>query len=427
MKTSISYGYYGPRKIYKFHGRPFLMRVNLPDRKELHLIISENRTFPIFSQAKYPTVREIDKFNTESINSNSKLFNEISQIKRNGKNIYLYVVTDLSKTGGVERRLSLLFSWLEKKGIQPVIVCEENNYKPFAHIPTIKIKFETPNIDTIILEIVERTQASILEFQLKCPRLLHSVNIDSLKQKTKVGCMIHGIVDGDQSIFDKLDYRATSTQHANNYHGFTTIPNVVEFPNHCPDFHLESKKALYIGRIDNEKLPTIINFVKLCKQNNVEFMIAGPISRQKQTNALISKLPVDTCIGPINTRSFLTEQGSNFLFIGGVGQVPLEAAAANIPSLVTPHSSDLNRSTFLTAENLSSIRDWNCVIKDDKIPKEIAPGNSSDFFNSLQEARKSKSLTPIQKFRIRSTLEEQLSEDVVWGKYLELVNSLSTS
>lgn len=432
MKASLTLGYFGPTKIYSILGKPVAMRVRQRNRVEFHILLDKGKkSFPIFALPLSKKYREADQFNCsvlERLNSkatagsDSDVLRQIARARTDGKTIVLYVLDYLAEAGGVERRLALQFAWLERHGVQPVFVCEKHNYAPLAGVPTILIAMGAPNASETLLEIVKLTQVDVVEFQMKSPRFLHSIDLAALKAIARVGCMVHGIVDAEEDVLEQLDYRATSTTHANDYAGFVTIPNVVDFPStsSIPKFDPHAAKALYVGRIDAEKLPTLRNFVKLCERYGVAFEIAGPLSGQEEVVAFMESIPRNRSLGTIDTRFFLEKHGNEYLFVAGVGQVPLEAAAVNLPALVAAHATDFGRSTFLTTANLRDLREWNCVIKDRKIPRDLAPGNAEEFFAAVSAARAADSDKALDRFRVRSALEKQLSADAVWGRYLKL-------
>lgn len=418
MKAELTYGYFGPVKIYSLLGCPLMMRVRTRARTELHILIGRNHSIPIGWFPLSRKYRNADRANAESLRLSKNIFHRIERARAEGKKIVLYVLDYLIEAGGVERRLALQFEWLEKHNVLPVLVCEKQNYQPLSHIPTIFFAPHAPHVENFLIQLVGYTGASVVEFQMKSSRLLHSIDLTPLKSKVRTGCMIHGAVPAKQEILDSLDYRATS--NVTNYLHVVRVPNVVSFPPTCPLFNPKVTKALYIGRIDSEKLPTLKNFVAICLQYGFKFEIAGPLSlAQKAVAEFISTLPQNTCIGTIDTRAFLMTRGHEYAFIGGVGQVPLEAAAANLPALITPHFADVHRSVFLTNDNLSHLLHWNCVIKG--IPERLVPGNTDSFFDALLVARQTGDADAVKFYRVRTELEAQLSADEVWTRYLDLL------
>lgn len=418
MKAELTYGYFGATRIYSLLGYPLMMWVRTKTRTELRLFIDREHCIPLGWLPLSGKYRNADLTNAQTMRSSEKIFDRIDLARTEGKKIVLYVLDYLIEAGGVERRLALQFEWLEKHGIQPVLVCEKQDYKPLSDTPTIFFVPFAPHVEDFLLQLVKRTGASVVEFQMKDSRLLHSIDLTQLKTMVRTGCMIHGLVPADQAILDALDYRATSA--VNRYARLVTIPNVVAFPHKCPAFNPKSRKALYVGRIDSEKLPTVKSFVAICSQHGFQFEIAGPLSlQQKDVSQFSSTLPRSAYIGTIDTRAFLVEKGCEYAFIGGVGQVILEAAAANLPALIATHLPDVQRSTFLTKDNLSQLLHWNCVIKG--IPEILAPGNTDTFFDALRAANQTGDPSMVAFYRVRNELEAHSCADDVWTRYLDLL------
>lgn len=422
MRTEITYGYLGPVKIYSLCRVLRVMRVRTPKRNEFHLILGKNRTFPLFVFPLSAKYRCADRQNREALRTHEEVFARIDRARGEGKKVVLYVLDYLIEAGGVERRFELQFDWLEKHGVQPVLVCGRQEYAPLAHVPTILFNERGALSTDFLIEVIRRTQAAVVEFQMKCPRLLHAVDLGRLNKAARTGCMIHGKLRAKAEVLGALNYRATSRVHHKLCEDVTDIPNVVGFSASYPTYDANAAKALYVGRIDQDKLPTVRNFVAICTRYGFGFEIAGPISRgQKQVNAFISELPQEALLGTIDTRAFLQKQGGAYAFVGGVGQVPLEAAAANLPALVTPHLPDPGRAVFLTQENFAKLHEWNCVITEGNIPEELAPGNVEMFMQALKIARETSSTDAIEPFRVRRVAQKLISEDVVWSSYRELL------
>ncbi len=349
---------------------------------------------------------------------------KICEAKREGRAVVLYVIRELTKTGGIERRLELQFAWLAAHGVQPVIVCERQEYAPLAGYPTLRFFSWAPGAGEKLLELIRWTGASAVEFNNVPREYPIPLDVEALKAWTRVGCMIHSAAkptEDLQRLLDSFDYRCTSDPHAHEFRNFDFVPNVVDFPEigDFPGVNIESRRALYVGRICDEKLPSVRNFVDLCGRHGIDCEIAGPVAIEKGTSKFLSAFPRDRLLGAISTRRFLKERGSEYLFIAGVAQVPLEAAAAGFPALVAPHAGDSTRSVFLARDNLSLMRSWNCTIK--KMPQELAPGNAGEFFEAVEKARKSGGPESLGKFLVRRELEETLSADKVWGRYRDIM------
>lgn len=168
-----------------------------------------------------------------------------------------------------------------------------------------------------------------------------------------------------------------------------------------------------MSRIDAEKLPTLKSFILVCAEYGIDFDVAGPVrSESSKVMRRLSKLniPAEKFIGPVDTVPFLLEKGKNYLFVGGVGQVALEAASIGMPVLIPTHTEIPSLSTFLTNENFDSLLKNNFTIKDSKSRE----GNIKAFFASLREKH-------IDEFVARKKVESSCSEKAAMSKYVNAV------
>lgn len=252
---------------------------------------------------------------------------------------------------------------------------------------------------------------------MKSPDLFNRINLARLKALSRVGAMLHGFTTVNQARLEVVDFCCATSSH-NNYAKATHVPNVVPFPDQLPRYLVSAKKALYVGRLDQEKLPTLKVFVALCREWKIPFDIVGSFAPQRAVNAFKATLPPESLLGVLDTREFLLEHGHKYLFIGGVGQVPLEAAAANLPALIVAHKpEEKDRSVFLSAENLTTLLDWNCVLR--RIPQELLTPNREAFFAAVEKARKENTLAPLAPYRLREALEEVHSAEKIYRRYYQ--------
>lgn len=156
--------------------------------------------------------------------------------------IVLYVLEELAKTGGTERRLEIQFAWLRAHGIEPIIICERQHYEPLRSYSTIFAQFSSPNISDILANFIRLTNAAALEFNIKSSRLMHSVDIEMLKTWTRIGCMFHNEADVDLETVRQLDYTCSSANRkCLEGHGIL-IPNTV-LPSKQNKYNPLSKKS----------------------------------------------------------------------------------------------------------------------------------------------------------------------------------------
>lgn len=413
-KSKISRGYFGVCKIYKLFGFEIAYKIRTDKFEEFHLCFWEGKRI---WKKRLPR-KYVEAANLNCLNDSANLF-EIQKIQKD-KSCVLFLMDYLFLAGGVERRLELQFKWLEEHNVQPVIVARSQDYVQLDKYPFVRLIGYASNAQQKLLDLIRWTGAVCVEFNMKSTSFFHDVDLEAIKRHARVGCMIHGRVALDEEQLNRLDFRCTSSIHANDYTGVTFIPNIVEFPLQTADYNIYSKKALYIGRIDSEKLPTVENFVRLCREHRIEYEIAGPINRESKGVAeFCGTLDESVLIGPIDTRTFLLENGKEFAFIGGVGQVPLEAIAVNLPVVVLSHERNSNRAVFADSNNLADLIEWNCVIT--KLPEALVPNNSDEFLNAKRNAEKLGNSRLLDAYRVRDILMELRNVDKIYSEYLQIL------
>ena len=409
--------HYGLNKIYRCAGYPVGFRVRTEKREKFYA------GWPGMGICLY--FRSLPKRFTEASHFNEAQvphYHEILNVITKDRKIVFYVIDCLTETGGVERRLALQFDWLTRHGIQPVLVIEDQSYEPLNGYPCLKLLQWAPNAREIFMDLVRKVKPYAVEFHMKSPKFFHGLDLEVLKKLTRVGVMIHGQGDFDQYRLNALDYGCTVRLHEQPYKNLTFLPNVVRFPATTSTYNLKVKKALYVGRIDAEKLPTVKSFVAICRRYGIDYDIAGSLSDAREVQAWIPTQPANVFIGMVDTRQYFLSHGNDYAFIGGVGQVVLEAVAANLPCLVTTHQKDAMRSAFVTKSNLAELLNWNCVLRrcpEDRVGRHVEP-----FFDARAKALKgdAASLTHFYgTYFARKELQALRHEDEVWSKYLKLV------
>ena len=254
---------------------------------------------------------------------------------------------------------------------------------------------------------------------MKSPKFMEHLNLDLLKLSVRIGGCVHGPITVDLKKLNQLDYLLVSSEYiSRDYPGSAILKNWVVDQKTILKADPSSAKALLISRIDTEKFPNIKNFIRVCQQNQLDFEIAGSAdhehSDQKIKDFLLS-LNVDekSLIGPVRTLDYLKEHGSEYLFIAGVGQVPLEAASFGLPAMVVPHVDDPALSTVLTHESFKFLRPWNMTIKD-KCPKDKCLGNLKAFFEDRKKG-------DFSRYDLRSEVLAECGIDKAMRNYLKLV------
>lgn len=109
---------------------------------------------------------------------------------------------------------------------------------------------------------------------------------------------------------------------------------------------------------------------------------------------------------------FLEKHGSEFRFIAGVGQVPLEAASFGLPAAVIPHKNDTKLATVLTEESFYFLRKWNFVIR--QCPDDTCLGNFEEFMLACDNGN-------IDRFNVQHLVAKHCTVDEAMRVYLKQV------
>ena len=336
----------------------------------------------------------------------------------------LFVVDTLETVGGVETRTEKLFDFLRRNGFEPIILAEKNFYTPLKDFINLRLITEAVNVDAKLFDIVRLVKPVTVEFQFKEPKLFHSIDIERLKKLSRVGCTIHGVVNLDLSKVARLDYYI---KVAKSLYTEPELPHAILVKNWIlrypkVTFNPQARKALFVSRIDKEKLPTLKSFLRICQKHNIAFEITA--DRQAIPSRLmdaLSEVPDETFIGTVHATKFLQEHGSEYLFVGGVGQAAMEAAAMNMPTLVCSHKIDEESSTFLTKESILFLSEWNFVIR--KCPNNPCLGNEAEFFKIMES--NPANVQAFAQFQNAELIQEICGEEKVLTRYTRMLSEMT--
>jgi hypothetical protein len=244
------------------------------------------------------------------------------------------------------------------------------------------LRFHDANFESCLFDIIQHDNIRVIEFQLGPLDYFEKLNINRLKKYCRIGCTVHEKKRLPINILKKLHYsnfvsnfiHESWPQKHIQYNGIILYQPVWRF--------LQQKEALHISRFTKEKLPTIKAFIQFCLQVNIVPVLAGPtvgFQAENIIHLLMQEYGQHNLhfIGTIHTISYLQEHVTDFLFVGGVGQVSQEAASLGFPSFVCSHCG-LPYSTFLTSKNFESLRLRNFTIQnpnsniviDQRLPSE---------------------------------------------------------
>ncbi len=303
----------------------------------------------------------------------------------------LYVVDSLSTTGGTERRLHSQIQHLKnektKDGlpIVPIVLTQSSQYAPLnQEFGVLRMNFQAPHFAEDFIDLVTCAHIDLVEFQFKTERYAYDIDIEALKKICRVGCFMHNLSRepkrSNRAFYSQFHYRLSSQRTWKDF--FTRVPNWIESCN--PIWRYASqRKALYISRADKSKIPSLLRFIKVCKEHGLGIEIACPLPISRHwTRALKNeKISPSSFIGAIDTIAYLKEHASDYLFVAGIGQVPVEAASFGIPAFLPSSRKTDFDGVFLTNEAVQFFHEWNFVINE--CPKTDHLCNTKEFFDEI--------------------------------------------
>ncbi|KAA8996681.1 glycosyltransferase family 4 protein [Affinibrenneria salicis] len=402
-------GFFGKKYEYKLLNINALSIIRHYAHDEIRLF-----NFPIWHKNRNDNPRII--LNEQKQLKNLALADSLSS--SNIERRILFVVDYLQETGGVESRITRLFYFLQENGYSPMIISTYNRYKQLLTFPNFSLDYKAPNATKLFMALIETIKPGVVEFQFKSTRFFHDIDLDKLLKVTRVGCCIHEQLKIDQKRLNKLNYRTASAYRK----GISNVTHILNWIEHLTPVwqYKKQSKALFISRIEPDKILTIINFISICHKNGWNFEIAGTYDKEKNRETVEKIVSLDVSksafIGHIDTIKHLKENVDKYLFISGVGQIPIEAASLGYPVLITPHFDNPDLSTFVTPQNITFLQHQNFVLRE--IPENYLSvlGNVNEFKDSLNEERRLANFLP------QNEMQKSCNQSVILGKYLALLN-----
>lgn len=328
----------------------------------------------------------------------------------NSKKNILIVINNLTVNGGIETRLKQYLSLLKSQNYEIFILCEQNQNSDLLVYNNFCLKFEASNIENCILELIKKYNIKIAEFNFGASKYLKYLNINNLKKYVRTGCIIHNKGLKQLKLISNFDYRIIISSRMLKIKSYKKLKNMTVIANAInyiePVWKFQNQnKALIISRIEKDKLRTICSAIEYCKKNNIDFDIAGN-KEISYINKLKRKYNIsdNVFIGKIDTIEFLKENWEKYLFIGGVGQVIIEAGILGYPCFCSS-SINYKESSFITSDNIIS-ESWNFTISRRNFIKKIP------YLD----------LNNIEKYNLNSYLKEHRNLDKMFEKYTELIS-----
>lgn len=307
-----------------------------------------------------------------------------------GDNNILFVASHFVKAGGIETRLMQYIEKISAAGWNCYILSENNENASLGLQTNFTLNFDGSNFGSCLDEIIEKFKINVVEFQFKNPKILKNLDLEALKSKVKLGCVIHNTGVKNFDIINRFDYKIVVSNILWQRH-YTAIKDVDIIQNCVDSRKYENapvwkfagqKKAVLITRIAKDKVDSIECFIKYCQERGIDFEIAGDeVPGKHIKRELIEKyhLAPEVFIGKVNTWEYLSENTGKILFAAGVGLVILEAGYLNYPCLCCSESKGRHYS-FVTLDNVRyfdnfTINGHSPVVQKNACEFEMVPGD----------------------------------------------------
>jgi len=269
----------------------------------------------------------------------------------------------LLKNGGIEKRLLQYSCTWEAKGFRVLLAAREGN-------GTADIWFTGNRFynDWLFSRFACKNRIQVVEWNAGGANIPWLTFKKLQKQNIKFGVIVHA--SNNQWHFDYLQ-QANYVFCSHFAHGervrslrkYPVLPNAVLPQKPCWKF-FHQHKAIIISRLAEDKRPSLEGFISLCTHWKIPFYIAGDFSdkegsaikRSLQKTLLLNE---SVFLGKVDTVPFLYARWKDFLFVGGVGQVILEAGQLDYPCLLCSLLG-AQESFFVCKSNLSQVLNYNC-------------------------------------------------------------------
>ncbi|WP_302609078.1 hypothetical protein [Turicimonas muris] len=322
----------------------------------------------VFSRQNRETLRQQSK--TKTSTPPESLTPDLNEYKSFLKRKVILLMTDhLASVGGAETRIVRTADLLSELNFVPMILCQHNAHTASQKFPNLILDYRDPHLGTVIGKWIDEGLIHGIEFHVKNPRVLYDLPLFDWKDKIMLGAQIHNLFALTKELKQQFEYchYIVSSQLA-------FVPKTKVIRNWIDASKSNSfwsyknqKKALLISRLSKDKRIHISRFVDFCRRHGLDFHIASDWPRLPWQRRFLSSLELNDAefIGPVSSNSYLRHSAGQYLFIAGIGQVPLEAASLGIPTAVMSSKSEKEFQdplVFLEKDNLPLLEQWNFVI-----------------------------------------------------------------
>lgn len=279
-------------------------------------------------------------------------------LKRKGKTI-IFFMDYVHERGGVETRTLAYARELKRRGINIIFISERCwNAEIAREFTCIQLKNKAENFTDTVLAICKAYNPIAFEAQVSWVGTFKNLDIDTLKNKVRLGAVIHGsIPDLDYDLLNKLDYKITYKLGLPgiNYKLLgecAIIPNAIAMNAGKTWEYKRQKKGLIFSRIQKDKYDVLISGIRFLKSRNYDFDIVG-FGEENVVEELIKRTGVrreQFKLADVSGTEYMAQHMDEYLFVAGVGLVILEAASLGYPCLITAALGP-EHCTFLTKDN----------------------------------------------------------------------------
>lgn len=332
------------------------------------------------------------------------------------KNKIILLMTDhLFTVGGAETRIVRTAELLKNLEFIPVILSQHNSHPPSQKFFNLTLDYRDPNLSSILSNWIERGLLHGIEFHIKNPRMLYDLPLFDWKNKIVLGVQIHNVFSLTERLKQQLNHCHYIVSSQSDFVPKSSIVrnwvNIIPPPETLWYFK-QQKHALFISRLSKDKTTHFLNFVSFCRKQGLDFHIASDWPERGWQHHFIQSLALypHQFIGPISTSHHLRKFIHKYLFIAGVGQIPLEAASLGFPTAVVSSKLPSNFAEpliFLDHSNVGFLHQWNFVIN--QCPIESLTPNSQKFMDDFRNGTVSADFEVSQKI-LKLRTPEKLME-----------------
>lgn len=373
-------------------------------------------------------IRKIKKRQNIELENSYSACNEIcinsfvDSYKADSKPVVVYVFDYLFTAGGVETRTAEYISHLTDLGYRVIVLSSKNDHQELKLYDNCYINFRGGNAQECMEKLLKKISVKYLEFHFKSEEILHNLDLEPLRSKTKIGCSIHNVVNAEYLSHHHFDYitivsELLKKKYIKELPSAVVLPNAVNLASSVYQYpKTKEHKAIIISRLCKEKLPTIEAFIIFCQNNKIIPHIAGPVSGRKDIRKTLLKkynLKESNFLGLVDI-SILSNKLGEYLFVGGVGQVILQSGILGYPIFLASHLG-IKDSLFVRPENISFFSGNNFTIKS----KNATHPSSANKQKDIQEIFAGN----VGAYNLNSVISSEFKFDNVFEKYKALLKS----